>query len=67
MRLMCFRYSDFTLDYDAELVWSWVQAQAGHIELRGDCIDYFVPESAAAIFHLRYPGLHRHQHLDVIV
>lgn len=62
--LLCYRYYAWDHEYDAEAVWAWVQAQGGHIELRRDCIDYYVPESVASFFVIRYSQLVRQPQLD---
>lgn len=59
-RLYCFRYYAFAdCLVDEEAVWLDVQRWGGHISVRGDCIDFYVPTIYAAFFTLKYPELPR--------
>jgi len=60
---VCLRLTS-TVAYDQEAIWARVQPLGGHLEFRGDCIDFFVPERYLAWIHLQYPELTRQQHLD---
>jgi hypothetical protein len=63
---VCYRYLAWTHDYDCEAVWSFVQRHGGHISIRNDCIDYFVPVEYQVLFALAYPELTRQYNLDLI-
>ena len=64
--LYCYRYYAFDDLYDEELIWADVQAWGGHISIRGDCIDFWVPEKYITFFVLKYPELSRQLQLDYI-
>lgn len=63
---VCYRYQAWAHDYDSEAVWSFVQRHGGHISIRNDCIDYFVPVEYQVLFALAYPELSRQYNLDLI-
>ncbi len=65
-KLYCYRYYAWDNDYDEELIWRDVQRWGGHISIRGDCIDYFVPQDYVSFFILKYPDLSRQLHLDYL-
>jgi len=64
--IVCYRYQAWTHDYDCEAVWSFVQRHGGHISIRNDCIDYFVPVQYQVLFALAYPELSRQYNLDLV-
>ncbi len=65
-KLLCYRYHAWALDYDEELIWSWVQSHQGYISIRQDCIDFFVPVEYAVFFVLLYPDLEYMPDLDYV-
>jgi hypothetical protein len=64
--ILCYRYQAWTHDYDCEAVWQFVQRHGGHMSIRRDCIDYFVPVEYQVLFVLAYPELTRQYNLDLI-
>ena len=64
-QLVCYRL-DSLVPYDEEIVWAWVQSLGGHLSIRGDCIDYYVPADRISFFLLKYPDLSRQLHLDYL-
>jgi hypothetical protein len=65
VNMVCYRYQAWTHDYDCESVWAFVQRHQGHITVRNDCIDYFVPVEYQVLFALAYPELTRQRNLDL--
>ncbi len=66
-KLYCYRYYAWSeTDYDEEVIWADVQRWGGHISIRGDCIDYWVPVDYVSFFILKYPELTRQLHLDYL-
>lgn len=65
-RLYCYRYSAWQHDRDEEQIWADVQRWGGHLSIRGDCIDYFIPAEYISFFLLKYPELTRQQQLDYV-
>lgn len=65
-RLYCYRYYAWQHDFDEEEIWSDVQRWGGHLSIRGDCIDYFIPAEYISFFLLKYPELTRQQQLDYV-
>ncbi len=65
-RLLCYRFWAWDSDIDEELIWSDVQRWQGHLSIRQDCIDFWVPEQYASFFVLKYPELVRQPDLDYI-
>ena len=63
---VCYRYQAWAHDYDSEAVWQFVQRHGGHISIRNDCIDYFVPVEYQVLFALAWPELSRQYNLDLI-
>jgi len=62
---VCYRYQAWTHEYDCECVWAFVQRHGGHITVRNDCIDYFVPVQYQVLFALAWPELTRQSNLDL--
>ena len=65
-RLYCYRYYAWTTDLDEEAIWADVQRWRGHISIKGDCIDFFVPVDHITFFVLKYPELVRQHQLEYI-
>lgn len=64
-QLRCYRLYVFS-DYDEEVIWARVQSWGGHISIRGDCIDFWVPEPYVAWFLLSFPDLQAQPDLDYV-
>lgn len=66
--ILCYRYYPWEeLDtelLDIERVWAWVQAKKGHIEIRSDCVDFWIREYDAVEFVLRWGQMRRWPDLD---
>lgn len=64
--ILCYRYYPFEEPelYDLEDIWGWVQARQGHIEIRNDCVDFWLEEYHAVEFLLRWGSMRRQPHLD---
>ena len=43
------------------------QRLGGWFSIRGDCVDYFVPESKTYMMYLIDPDISRHWHMDYVV
>ncbi len=66
-KLYCYRYYAWSeTSYDEEVIWRDVQRWNGHISIRGDCIDYWVPAEYISFFILKYPELTRQLQLDYL-
>ncbi len=66
-RLYCYRYYCFEeASYDEETIWADVQRFGGHISIRQDCVDFFVPAEYLSFFVLKYPELSRQRQLDYL-
>ena len=63
--IVCYRYQAWTSDLDCESVWHFVQRHGGHLSIRNDCIDYFIPVKYQVLFALAYPELTRQSNLDL--
>ena len=64
--ILCYRYQAWRHDLDSESVWAFVQRHGGHMSIRRDCIDYFLPVAYQVLFELAYPELTRQYNLDLI-
>jgi hypothetical protein len=65
-RLYCYRLYAWSSELDEEEIWLVVQSWGGHIEFRGDCIDYFIPERYISFFVIKYPELTRQPALEYL-
>ena len=63
-RLFCVRLSARD-PFDEEIIWAWLQSRGGHISIRVDCIDFWVPAQSITEFLLRWP-LTRRPDLDYV-
>jgi len=63
--LRCYRLG-YGCDYDEEIVWAYVQRSGGHLSIRGDCIDFWVPVAAELFLVLTWPDLERRSDLDYL-
>lgn len=66
--ILCYRYYPWE-DVDSELVdiervWEWVQSRNGDIQIRNDCVDFWLSEAHAIEFCLRWGSMRRHSELD---
>lgn len=64
--IRCYRYHAWASDLDEEEIWSWVQRNQGYMQIRGDCIDFWVRERGLEFFLLQFPDLVRHPSLDYV-
>lgn len=63
--IVCYRCTAQATElYDVEVIWAWVQARGGHIELRQDCVDFFIDEYHSVELVLRWSHLARQPQLD---
>ena len=66
--ILCYRYYPWEdLDselLDIEVVWQWVQSRNGHIQIRNDCVDFWIPERDCVEFVLRWGSMRRYADLD---
>lgn len=65
-RSRCYRYHAWATAYDEEEIWSLVQSWGGHLSIRGDCIDFWVPEAYTVFFLLKYPDLEPQPYMDYL-
>jgi hypothetical protein len=63
--LRCYRLTH-QCSYDEEVIWAYVQRSGGHLSIRGDCIDYWVPPRAELFLILTWPDLERRDDLDLL-
>ena len=64
-RLLCYRLSA-RLHYDEEAIWAYVDRSGGHISIRQDCIDFWIPPQAQVLLLCAWPDLERRCDLDYI-
>ena len=63
--LLCFRLHA-RVSYDEEIVWAYVQRAGGHLSIRGDVIDFWVPKHAVLLLLCAWPDLERRAQDDYI-
>ncbi len=63
--LRCYRLNSRSL-YDEEVIWAYVQRSGGHINIRSDCIDYWVDPRAEVMLLCAWPQLERRPDLDIL-
>jgi hypothetical protein len=63
--LACYRL-DSRMDYDEEVIWAWVQRHGGHLSIKGDCIDFWIPAEYESMFVLGWSDLRRKSEFDYI-
>lgn len=63
--LCCYRL-DSLIAYDEEQIWSLVQRHGGSLSIRGDCIDFWIPQQYQTVLVLAFPGLRRQFCLDYV-
>ncbi len=63
--LCCYRL-DALIAYDEESVWSLVQRHGGSLSIRGDCIDFWIPQQYQSLLVLAFPRLRRQWQLDYV-
>lgn len=66
--ILCYRYYPWE-DLDSELldierVWEWVQSRKGRIQIRQDCVDFWIREQDQVEFVLRWGSMRRYTELD---
>ena len=64
-RFMCFRLRSTDSDLQ-DRVWLYVERAGGHMSIRQDCIDFFVPPRAVSFLVLAYDELERRPDLDYL-
>ena len=64
-RLFCYRLRS-DVDYDSEIVWSYVQRTGGHISIRADSIDFWVTPPAELFLVCAWPLLERRRDQDYV-
>lgn len=64
-RLVCYRQL-IRHQYDEETIWAFVQRAGGHLSIRGDCIDYWIPMRYAVMLICAWPDLERRREFDLI-
>lgn len=63
--LVCYRL-DARMCLDEELVWAFVQRHQGHLSIKGDCIDFWIPVAYQTLFVCAWSQLRRKPELDMI-
>jgi hypothetical protein len=51
---------------DEEKIWAFVQQHGGHLSIRGDCIDFWIPREYQSLFVLAWSSLRRKPEFDYI-
>lgn len=64
-RLRCYRLG-YRCSYDEELVWALVQRHGGHLSIRQDCIDFWIPPAWELVLNIAFPELERRPELDYL-
>ena len=63
--LCCYRLTSL-MPYDEESVWQFVQQHKGYLNIRGDCIDFWIPEQYQSLLVLKYTLLASRPDLDYV-
>ena len=63
--LLCYRLN-WNVNLDEEIIWAYVQRSGGHINIRQDIIDFWVPPWAELFLVCAWPELERRPDLDYI-
>lgn len=61
--MLCFKL-DWSLPYDDEAVWAFVQAHWGRLSVRPGVTVFWIPREYASLLLLKWPGLMRAPALD---
>lgn len=64
--LLCFRLQAWSVDYDEEAVWAFVQRHGGFLSIRQDSIDFWLHERYQVLMLLAWPDLDRIPALDYV-
>lgn len=64
-RLLCYRLNA-SVKLDEEVIWAYVQRSGGHISIRQDVIDFWIPPQAEVLLLCAWPELERRPDLDYI-
>ena len=64
-RLACYRL-DAHMSLDEEAIWAFVQRHGGHLSIKGDCIDFWIPTEYQSMFVLAWSQLRRKSEFDYI-
>ena len=63
--LVCYRLDAHML-LDEEVIWAFVQRHGGHLSIKGDCIDFWIPVKYESMFVLAWSQLRRKPEFDYI-
>lgn len=61
--MQCYRL-DYRADYDEDAVWALVKQHGGRIEVRRDCVDFWIDAAFEPVIKLAFPDLVRKPLLD---
>jgi hypothetical protein len=61
----CYRLG-YRHPYDQEQVWALVQRHGGHLSIKQDCIDFWIPAEWEVVLVMAFPLLDRRGDLDLI-
>ena len=62
--LRCYRLT-YRSEYDEEVIWAFVQRSGGHLSIRQDCIDYWIPVRYQTLLLCAWPELEPQPQLDL--
>jgi hypothetical protein len=63
--LVCYRLDSHML-LDEEVIWAFVQRHGGHLSIKGDCIDFWIPQQYESMFVCAWSQLRRKSEFDYI-
>ena len=63
--MQCYRL-DYRADYDEDAVWQLVKQYGGRIEVRRDCVDFWIDAAFEPVITLAFPDLTRKPTLDSV-
>lgn len=63
-KFLCYRLTQRS-EYDEEVIWAYVQRSGGHISIRQDCIDYWIPPRHQTMLLCAWPELEPQPQLDL--
>lgn len=63
--LLCYRL-DSSMPYDEEAIWAFVGRHGGHLSIRGDCIDFWIPVEYESLLLCSWGSLRRMSALDYV-
>jgi hypothetical protein len=62
--LRCYRLT-YRSEYDEEVIWAFVQRSGGHLSIRQDSIDYWIPVRYQTLLVCAWPELEAQPQLDI--